>query len=559
VIRSQIDSLADTLRQQLDSIRTSLASQQQTVVDRSLQDLLALRFHLRDLTGLPIVALLGGTGTGKSTIANRLLETEHEPVTAASFRRTFTAGPVAIVSQPDRLPAAWAGLRHVIADQRPARGQDDALIVTTHSHPMLTGLSLIDTPDVDGDQPAHHALADRVFRWAQALVFLVSPEKYQMTELQPYYRLARRYGVPSLFVINKADDRGVFDDYRQQIQQIVGNEVRVFAVPRDDSTFAPTPADSIPGLRDAVRQLRPPMSNDAGVRARAGDVASRVFDQTVEPLRQRRSQIDQTAARLAALNAPDAGVDMDPMTRQLRKRMQQRSVLYLMGPGRILDRVKSVPGMLARLPRSTADLFRGKSPADDSSAQPRREDLPDFRTMLVDQFVVLQSRVADVMSDGGFAADSTWHVAADRAGQIVDDETAALKSWLEEKWNSSPRDTALLNKLIGKIPGAARLSKYSEAAPYLLTIACATTSTMLGGLDQLVLGGYFAATWLGERLSNEVTQRTRQANKNIDRRFAALIAEQVDVATRWLNAQAPSARALDSIGETIDQIRLACE
>ena len=54
----------------------------------------------------------------------------------------------------------------------------------------------MDTPDLDGDQPAHHAQADRVFRWAEGLVFLVSPEKYQMTELLPYYRLARAMTCP---------------------------------------------------------------------------------------------------------------------------------------------------------------------------------------------------------------------------------------------------------------------------------------------------------------------------------------------------------------------------
>jgi hypothetical protein len=43
--------------------------------------------------------------------------------------------------------------------------------------------TLVTRPDLDGDQPAHHAQADRAFRWAEAIVFLVTPEKYQMTEL----------------------------------------------------------------------------------------------------------------------------------------------------------------------------------------------------------------------------------------------------------------------------------------------------------------------------------------------------------------------------------------
>ena len=38
------------------------------------------------------IAILGGTGTGKSTILNRLVR--HD-LSAANYRRTFTAGPVA--------------------------------------------------------------------------------------------------------------------------------------------------------------------------------------------------------------------------------------------------------------------------------------------------------------------------------------------------------------------------------------------------------------------------------------------------------------------------------
>ena len=52
-----------------------------------------------------------------------------------------------------------------------------------------------------------------MFRWAQAVVFLVTPEKYQMTELLPYYRLARRYAIPALFVMNKAEEAGVVEDF----------------------------------------------------------------------------------------------------------------------------------------------------------------------------------------------------------------------------------------------------------------------------------------------------------------------------------------------------------
>ena len=65
---------------------------------------------------------------------------------------------------------------------------------------------------------AHHAQADRVFRWADAVLFLVTPEKYQMTELLPYYRLAGRYALPALYVMNKCEEEAVLEDYRRLLE-----------------------------------------------------------------------------------------------------------------------------------------------------------------------------------------------------------------------------------------------------------------------------------------------------------------------------------------------------
>src|SRR4029079_14410367 len=65
-------------------------------VERFRADLAAARFHLRRSDDSPmLLAILGGTGTGKSTLLNRLLGAD---VTATSFRRTFTAGPIAVAS-----------------------------------------------------------------------------------------------------------------------------------------------------------------------------------------------------------------------------------------------------------------------------------------------------------------------------------------------------------------------------------------------------------------------------------------------------------------------------
>src|SRR5665213_2540136 len=83
---SRLDRLLDGL---------SLSATMKPVVDRWRSDAAALRFHLRphDKDRPLLVAVIGGTGTGKSTLVNRLLGAS---ASATSFRRTFTSGAVAV-------------------------------------------------------------------------------------------------------------------------------------------------------------------------------------------------------------------------------------------------------------------------------------------------------------------------------------------------------------------------------------------------------------------------------------------------------------------------------
>src|SRR3954471_4533499 len=218
VREAKLDSTLAGLEKALAGVRGKTSGPVAGAVDRWRSDAEAIRFHLRDdRDDRPIlVGILGGTGTGKSTLVNRLLGAN---LTATSFRRTFTSGAVAITADEKNLPERWLAIEHrVVAEvDIPARGQVDALAVIKEDRELTRHVSLIDTPDLDGDQPLHHAQADRVFRWAQAVVFLVTPEKYQMTELLPYYRLAKRYAIPALFVMNKAEEAGVLEDFAKQL------------------------------------------------------------------------------------------------------------------------------------------------------------------------------------------------------------------------------------------------------------------------------------------------------------------------------------------------------
>jgi len=536
-------------------------------------DAAALLFHLRrdPASPPPVLVVLGGTGTGKSTVVNRLLG---QTVSATSYRRTFTSGAVA-AAIPKNLPAQWLNVEHEMADPAasPARGRAGALVVVPLETDLLQHITLVDTPDLDGDQPSHHAEADRAFRWADALLLLVTPEKYQMTELLPYYRLAARYRLAAFFVMNKCEQQPVADDYEKLLrsQDPQFREAEVFVVPRDDAAYEPPPRQNLAALRGAIGVIRlpEPQSKAEGLRHRSEDLLGRLADQIVAPLRDDRREIDRLVGLLRGMEAPVAGVDVNPLTQQLQRRMQQRSVLYLMGPQRILDRVRQAPGLLVRLPRVAWDyVMRGEVSAGALSPQSGAgsEQAPDFREVLKDQFAVVQSRLDDALRASPMLR--RWSVEnapppyqptlidSSEAARIADEELAELRSWLEQRWNATPRDTRILESFLKHLPGGKQITRWTEAAPYLLVVVvAAATHHLFGGVDLVVLGGWSVATWLSERLSNEVAARTRQTNQRITDRFTRLAHDQIERICRWLNDQAPTAKALEQLEGAMEQTR----
>jgi hypothetical protein len=566
-----IESRLLGLDKELGALHLPAGSPVATAIARWRTDAAALRFHLRDAGERPrVIAILGGTGTGKSTLVNRLLNSN---LSAASFRRTYTAGAVAIAQSTKAVPAQWLGVEHEVlgADDLPARGEADRLMIVSAEQELTKHVTLIDTPDLDGDQPAHHLQADRAFRWAQGVVFLVTPEKYQMTELLPYYRLAARYAIPSLFVMNKAEEPAVVSDYKQQLRTHAGLDgtatVPVYAIPRDDAGYEPEPDANLASLRRAIAAMPDPTTSARaeGLVNRTSDVIGRLQDQIVAPLRDARREADRLIASLRAMEAPTTGVDVNPITRQLQRRLQQRSILYLMGPGRMLDRVRQVPGLLVRLPRTAWDLvMKGKADTGDptdGSQGPR--EVPNFPAALTEQFSVVQSRIEDVVRSSSAgeqwlaSPDSGWAQAKldpAAAGAIADEELADLRGWLEKRWNATPRDTMLLQRMLKYLPGGEKLTRWSEAAPYLLTIVVATHHAFFGHVDLIIIGGYTLATWLTERLSNEVAARTRHTNRRIGERFERLAHEQIIRAVDWLNQRAPSANVIERLQQQMELI-----
>ena len=141
-----------------------------------------------------VLALVGGTGVGKSSLLNALAG---GVVSAASARRPTTGSPVAWVAESAREETA------------PLLGWLDVREVRDHHNEAFADVAILDLPDVDSTTPEHRARVDELLPRVDAVVWVADPEKYRDAVLHDDYlrrwapRLARQ-----LVVLNKADRIG---------------------------------------------------------------------------------------------------------------------------------------------------------------------------------------------------------------------------------------------------------------------------------------------------------------------------------------------------------------
>jgi hypothetical protein len=235
-----------------------------------------------------------------------------------------------------------------------------------------------------------------------------------------------------------------------------------------------------------------------------------------------------------------------------------------MGPGRIVDRIRQAPALLARLPRTTWDWVMGKPiPPGGAVGANGNSEVPDFAGILSDQLAILQSRTDDLLRSTPSAAE--W-IARDEAGYhqsqlpiadaaaIANDELSQLRQWLASRWNATPRDTRILQALLKFLPGGSKLTQWSEAAPYLLAIVVAAHHAIFGPVDLVILGGYSLTAWLTERLSNEVSAQTRKTNKRIAERFAELAEQQIERTIGWIESQVAKPREIAELAAATEAL-----
>ena len=129
------------------------------------RDVLTQASHRRRLAPqTTVAALLGATGSGKSSLTNAMAGSE---VSRTARTRPTTTQPLAVV--PDTANDATELLDWLAISHRVRVDGDWALGEST---------VLVDLPDIDSDEPAHRAIAQRMAGKVDVLVWVLDPEKY---------------------------------------------------------------------------------------------------------------------------------------------------------------------------------------------------------------------------------------------------------------------------------------------------------------------------------------------------------------------------------------------
>ena len=211
-------------------------------------------------TDVCVVALIGGTGVGKSTLLNALARAEVSP---ASVRRPTTGHPVAWIP---------AGASEDLAPLLAWLGVDEA---REHGDSWLPSVAILDLPDLDSIARGHREQVEQLLPRVDAVIWMSDPEKYRDAVLHDDFlrtwlpRLDRQ-----LVVLNKADRLAATDvePVRRDLERSLAEDMPVH-------TSVPPSVIAIAAGTGDVKAVRSWLEQQADAkRVILGRIASSVVD-----------------------------------------------------------------------------------------------------------------------------------------------------------------------------------------------------------------------------------------------------------------------------------------
>lgn len=175
------------------------------------------------LEGCLVVAVAGGTNTGKSTLFNLLLREQKSAVCSTA---AATSAPVLVTGQSRYQEALENKLFPGFAAcalERPGdaiqRQMPEETLWVGISSSLSDSLVLLDTPDVDSIERRHWTVADAIRAAGDVVIAVLTPEKYKDARVVDFFRQAHASGRSVVPVMNKANPDNNYAVARLQLAE----------------------------------------------------------------------------------------------------------------------------------------------------------------------------------------------------------------------------------------------------------------------------------------------------------------------------------------------------
>ena len=266
-IGPRIEGLDAATRAAQGRLDDDLVDHARGVVDRASSRLRLSADHT-------VVAIAGATGSGKSSTFNALTGLD---LAAVGVRRPTTSHTTACVWGEDGAAELleWLGIpaRHQIT-----RG---SMLDTGREDTSMQGVVLLDLPDHDSTEVAHHLEVDRLVKLADLLVWVLDPQKYADAAIHGRYLapLATHAEV-MLVVLNHIDTvaesgrESMLADVRRLLEADGLGDVPVFATSARTGTGIRDLRAEISGRVAAKKSARARLDSDVKEAARRLDEAA---------------------------------------------------------------------------------------------------------------------------------------------------------------------------------------------------------------------------------------------------------------------------------------------
>jgi GTP-binding protein EngB required for normal cell division len=194
----------------LDAVDLAVRRGEGFVDEAQLSSLLRRMRSLRDRRGYAedtlVVAIAGGTGSGKSSLLNALAG---EPIASVSALRPHTDKPLAWIPSQ-----AGYGLYRLL---------DDLNIPDRVTQDLFPNVALVDLPDMDSIASWHRTMVEQLLPNVDAVIWVLDPEKYRDRTLhEDFLAPLSRHRSQFLFVINKMDLIRDEDDRSVVMSHVLG-------------------------------------------------------------------------------------------------------------------------------------------------------------------------------------------------------------------------------------------------------------------------------------------------------------------------------------------------